>query len=473
MTTGNTLSDFRYNDAEGHVKSLGQYASKSWSGGDSTSPSARFSKQAKGKWPGYWLHYLASRSSFWNELPLKHENGSFHRGNFRETTRRLRQVRYEYSLAMANYLRDHETYLALKKQEAKHRGEEHPYRLTLIRSLDTPCSYRQLLTSWQSWHTGVAASAVFGNQVSIPNIWSSNDDNALIEKLRSKLNGVPGFHAGVAVAELERTCKMFSGAATTLRKFGERMGRGDLRGSLSTLFYGEDRVTSIFNSIPRSAQLFLGLNFGLLPLLDDVKGAAQMLGWQAGIGETPMRIRVRREIKKSVRSSNPVIMGWERTERGQIIALLSAKPNAADFSGLTDVASILWERQWMSFVVDWWFPVGSALSAFQMAQTLQGRFVTTRTTRDTRSSYSSGSGYASYQIIGDSSYYRKLFVDRTVSSSLIPKMPKLRPILHPKAAVAIKHTLEAGALMIVNAGAIRRGVRALDKLSRDSAFYTE
>jgi len=458
MTTGTRDIDLRYTDADGKLKALGKRSYKSWSGADATAKASAQKAVMKALWPGSWYLWKANHASYWQELPLRGPDGKFSKRNFTETVRRLDFLHRQWRNRVDLFMAERKKYLDLKEVCAAHRRDQHPYQVNIIRSDDTPCSWRQIFARPGPWHNNVGAAAVFGDQVSPPSCWDSNDDNALIEKLRSKLNGVPGFHAGVAAAELERTCKMVGNVAVTMRRFGQQMGKGDVKGGLRVLFNGDASYHSWFNALPRAAQLYLGLQFGLLPLLDDVSNGAAMLGWQAGLTERPMRIRVRRERKASARSKNPVVMGWDTTERSQIVALLSRKPRSVDFSGLTDIASILWERQWMSFVVDWWIPVGSALSALQLSQILQGTFVTTRTTKYTRTNYTSGSGVSSYQVIGDSSFYKQVLVKRTVDASLIPKMPKLKPILHPKTRVAIKHATEAGALLIVNRKKIQRGV---------------
>lgn len=465
MTTGDRTTDLRYTDADGRPKSLGKLFSKSWSGGDSSTIS-KAQKVAKAAWPGFWYDYKARHADYFSSCIVLDGRGRVKPHSIEELKRRHRSVYAEYRLRMDAYIALKSRVVSLRKEVSARALEQHNYTCTIVQSNDVPCSWRQMWDSWKPWHHNVSASAAFGNQVGPKACWSTNDDNALIEQLRSKLSGVPGFHAGVMIAELEKTVKFFGATASTLRLFGSLMSKpGRIPDALRVLYNGlekEKRDNTIkWDGLPRSAQIHLGYQFGLKPLLEDVKSAAQMLGWQAGYSKTS-KIRVRRRQKSSSRSTYPVVMGWDRVETGQIIAYLTKAPREADFSGLTDLASILWERQWMSFVVDWWIPVGAALSALQLSQVLTGQFVTTRVTRDTRTNYRSGDGsFATYQVLGDSSYYRTISVKRVVSSNLIPKLPKLKPIFHPDTDVRLRHTLEAGSLMIVQRHKIIKAVRWL------------
>lgn len=466
MTTGDRITDLRYTDAHGVPKSLGKLFSKRWSGGDS-STIVKAQKHAKAAWPGFWHDYKAKYASYFSSCIVLDGRGRATPHSIKELIRRHRSVYAEYRARMDAYIILKSKVVSLRKEASARALEQHNYTCTIVQSNDVPCSWRRKLgDAWGAWQNNVSASAAFGNIVGPKACWSANDDNALLEQLRSKLNGVPGFHAGVMIAELEKTVKFFGATAVTLRLFGSLMSKpGRTPDALRVLYNGlekERRDNTIkWDGIPRSAQIYLGYQFGLKPLLEDVKSAAQMLGWQAGYSKTS-RIRVRRRQKSSSRSQSPVVMGWDRVETGQIIAYLTEAPRDADFSGLTDLASILWERQWMSFVVDWWIPVGAALSALQLSQVLTGQFVTTRVTRDTRTNYSSATGpKASWQVIGDSSSRRTITVKRVVSSNLIPKLPKLKPIFHPDLDVRLRHTLEAGSLMIVQRHKIIKAVRWL------------
>lgn len=235
-----------------------------------------------------------------------------------------------------------------------------------------------------------------------------------------------------------------------------------MAGAARVLYNGSSSHSVGFDGIPRAAQLYLGYQFGLKPLIGDIIDGARMLGWQATSPKTN-KVKVRRFLAREAKYYGTVGLTRSRVEQGQIVAFLSSAPNPLDFSGLSDIASMAWERLYGSFLVDWWFPVGNALSAMHMARSLTGKFVTTRTTRHFRGRYTSGKGgYADSVVLGDLSFEKTISVNRTVSSSLIAKLPKLKPTFHPVVEVRMRHALEAGALLVVNRRNIVSGYKRLD-----------
>lgn len=463
MTTGTRTTDLRYTDSRGIANALGEYAFKSWDGGNSVTQSGKLTKLAREANPGSWHLYRASKQSYLFELsPIdpglrRHEDGkikkrsmskvNYNRENIAEIVRRHREVYNQWSA-------ERETYLAYRRMASEARKVEstrvresfNAYDCYIVRSLDVPCSFRNLFNGpGEPWYNGAGAAMAFGTFYG-NNPWTANDDNALIEKIRSELNGVKGFHAGVALAELDKTVTMFGDAAQVLRRFGQRAAAKDATGALRVLYNGASSSHVNWEFLPRAAKLYLGYQFGLKPLMEDVIHGAQMLGWQAGQVKVN-RIRVRRKAFAFGTHYSGASYPYRTEVRKQIVCYLKEKPNALDYSGLTDLASTLWERLPWSFVIDWWFPVGNALSAMQMARQLTGTFITTTTTRRFRGSYSST---ANYTIIGDSSWKMTTQVQRTISDSLIAKMPKLKPIFHKELDVRMRHSLEAGALLVVN-----------------------
>lgn len=473
MTTGSKTSDLRYADSLGNPKALGLLKVRGWSGADR--PSLKMVSVLKGMFPGTWHEYRAHHESFLFSEKIRgpgkvrtsrsgREYVSAYEVDFEAVDRlvaRHHQVHNEYRAKMDLFLRYREAYLAQKAIEKTRSLALHDYTCSIIDSNDVPVSVKQLIPG-KTWKTGVSASAMFGNPINTGSpLWTANDDNALIEKLRSKLSGVPGFHAGVALAELDRTLEMITGASKVLRRFGQRMAVRDLAGGARVLYNGSSSHSINFDGIPRAAQLYLGYQFGLKPLIHDVIDGARMLGWQATAAHTNA-VRVRRTQIKGYSFYGHIGLSMLVVEQGQIVAYLTKVPSLVDVSGLSDVASMAWERLYGSFLVDWWFPVGNALAAMHTSRSLTGQFVTTRTRRQSRNRYTSGKGgYADYLILGDLSHQRTIKVTRTVSSSLIAKLPKLKPIFHPDTEVRIRHSLEAGALLVVNRKNIVAGYKNL------------
>jgi hypothetical protein len=474
MTTGTRITDLRYADSLLNPNSLGGYAYKFWNGADAPHRSQILKRKAAESYPGSWHSFRAAHNSYLFELPAtipgkqgRREDGTLRRKGINKPYRdrkniativaRHHEVYNDWRSKMNVYLHYRSRAVEVQKQEvARTRETFNNYSCTIIRQLTLPCDFRNkaFITNpgGNPWYYGVSAVAVFGNPYSFPVIWNSNDDNALIEKLRSKLNGAD-FHAGVALAELEKTVTLFKDVAQTLRRFGEQVKAKNAPAALRVLYNGNNSSHIGWEGLPRAAKIYLGYQFGAKPLYEDVINGAKMLGWQAGYNKTN-KIRVRRQVLREIEVTYPVTVRATKEERGQIVAYLTSKPRAIDFSGLTDVVSAGWERLMWSFVVDWWIPIGTALAAMHLAQKLTGKFITTRTTIDRRFSYRSGGAYL---VLGDSSYRHQIQVNRTVSSTLISKLPALKPTFHPDLTVRMRHATEAGALLLVKRNAIKDG----------------
>lgn len=113
-----------------------------------------------------------------------------------------------------------------------------------------------------------------------------------------------------------------------------------------------------------------------------------------------------------------------RWESGQII-YLRKEVNVPQLVGLMDPLSVAWELVPFSFVLDWFLPIGSWLSARGLSQAMTGTFVTTKRIWV--------QGYAPYRIVGSSTwgadYYKSYYaLDRTISSELDVPLPSIKPL---------------------------------------------
>lgn len=240
--------------------------------------------------------------------------------------------------------------------------------------------------------------------------WSSNDDIALLSKLRNKVAG-SDFNAGVFLGEGKESLKLIADSATRVYRGIKAAKRLDFAGIYSALFqpsqtrrfknYREqgwldderflhwerkrwDRKA--VNSAPSdrdSSSLWLEFSYGWLPLLQDVKGAAEFLSQQL---ETPLQtvVRVTRQVSsKGINSSSPT---WYKYASSGVTAqkwykVTISEIDTVGLSGLTDPLSVAWELVPFSFVLDWFIPVGNFLSARGLTQSLTGSMVVSTLTR--------------------------------------------------------------------------------------------
>ncbi|DAD50646.1 TPA_asm: maturation protein [ssRNA phage SRR6960799_18] len=463
MTTGSRVTDYRYDSPFTGVKSLGMYNSRVWTGTD-WSPATKVARRlARATRPDPWRIFVTKNWSFLYESTDE-----------RQIIARHHELHERWSQQWRKWLDVQKAYHAKKAEDTKRRNEEpHPYNMSLNRFNNTPAGY-------QVWHNPsktflplvpnrpAAMASIIGYPVP-PEIWNTNDDNALIEKFRSKLTSVDGFHGGVAAAELEKTLKMIADTAKTLRRFGQRASAGDWPGALRVLYNGSSSAhVNGLAGLSKGASNYLAYQFGLKPLYEDMKGLGEYLAY---CEENPkfQRVRVTRlryQLFDHIGNSGGKCPS-RIDETGRIVAYLKRMPSRLDLSGLTDLPSMLWERGYLSFVVDWWIPIGNTLQAMQMARNLEGVFVTTRRTLIRNGPFQSG---PTIRVWDDSSTRVTLTLKRTVSSSLVVKLPSLKPIFHPLTEVRIRHANEAAALMLIKRKSI---ISAAEKLHEKASAFVK
>ena len=337
-------------------------------------------------------------------------------------------------------------------------NEVHPYT----------CNWRTETTEVFSWSidnrrtpwldnsgTGTPATTWGGVATATPfNGWSSNDDLALLGKLRERVAG-SDFNAGVFLGEGREALKMIANNATKIYKALIAVRKGRIWDAQKILT-GKTRTVTSRGTV---ANNWLELQYGWLPLLSDVKGGAEFLSHHF---TTPpvYRVAVAREVKFKdpclPGSPSSVYFPVNRAScRGRIVALLKEK-DVITLSGLTDPLSIAWELVPYSFVVDWFIPIGNYLHARGLAQALTGTFVTTKTNRTEVGGYVGKTivdTVAPYDITDvkvNNAKYSMIHttVNRTVSTSLSVPLPSVKPLgkvaswMHAANAVALLSQLK-------------------------------
>lgn len=357
---------------------------------------------------------------------------------FSEVTRyvfvRTKQPRLK-GLALTARLPD--TYKLVKKLK-----KNKPPRRSLVVDHPYTCSWQSYFDPSMKWGfsptsqnlTGTIHSCFGG--VSIPgSTWGSNDDIALLGKLREAVAG-SSFNAGVFLGEGRQACDMIGDAAIRIAKAWKfaRRGRFD-RAAIALTDNGKLRPMKKV-----TANNWLELQYGWLPLLQDAHDGAQFLAHQMSVPlEHRVRVRHRRLLTPKIGACTCSVA--RGAIAGQIIAKLREK-DVITLSGLTDPASVLWEVMPYSFVIDWFIPVGNYLAARGLAQSLTGSFVKTVTLRYKLASVTSfGSGYygssPSYHQEGGS-------VTRTVSTTLAVPLPESKGL---EKAASWRHCANALALL--------------------------
>lgn len=278
--------------------------------------------------------------------------------------------------------------------------------------------------------------------------WDANDDIALIGKLREQIAG-SDFNMGVFLGEGREALHTIADAATRIRLSLNALRRGNILGAANAL--GRDTHRRIKLRADMQSN-WLQLQYGWLPLLQDVKGGAEFL---AKLLNYPM-VQTYKVKRKRPLSAGRWPSGSQTTRewsffgetQGQLIARLS-EVNVPQLSGLLDPASVAWELTPWSFVIDWFIPIGNYLADRSLANALSGTFVTTKTRR-LNCQYGGGcwpikNGPVATAYSGPwSGYTTQVNVNRVVSSSLSVPLPTFKRL---DQVVSWKHAANAIALL--------------------------
>lgn len=263
--------------------------------------------------------------------------------------------------------------------------------------------------------------------------WNSNDDLALIGKLREKFDQAGGFNGGNFMGELPQTVGLLGGKVGLLagalaklanvpKKEPQRYRRGKRVPPRKKPKSGDSLI----------ANSWLEFSFGVLPLIEDIYALAEIASKQ---NEMRRRVVVRKRGRPGKYSSP-----WAYAEcsgsivyKKQLIVFLEQEqlPTFWEQFGLADPATILWELLPWSFVVDWVLPIGKFIEAQSFARRVKGTFVTTVFQKGEYSMSLNGAtfhpSYALTELLRE--HGETWSVVRTVSTSLDVPLPTLKSSL--------------------------------------------
>lgn len=339
----------------------------------------------------------------------------------------------------------------------RRRPPDNPYTVTTFKNKQAAMQMQSYLSN--AWWAPLSTAMVGANTSNI-SLFTANDEIKLVAKLREKLQG-SDFNMSVFLGEGHQTLKMIGDSAIRIAKAGYHAKRGDITGAARALFEGtnrkpvkghgqfglsSDRKYSNFKNDARNASsIWLELQYGWLPLLQDAEGAAHALAHHLTV---PARksYKVRRKLT-SFAWGNAVqtdyrTFGYCRQrvnyihERG-VIARIQEKdlPTTLQKLGLMDPELVLWELLPFSFVADWFVPIGSYLEARATASRLKGTFVY----MDKQRTVTDGENDV-YYVPGPRGYlwrtawpqpgmvYDRVQFSRTISTALKVPMPVLKPL---------------------------------------------
>jgi hypothetical protein len=316
---------------------------------------------------------------------------------------------------------------------------DHPYSVSWDTTTDSVSTI--LHTSGSSFSCTYANA--FGGVI-FNDFWTSNDDLKVLDQLRTKIEG-SSFNLGVFLAEGHQSLEMIRNCATGLSRAITRTKKGDYAGAVKAL-RTQPRAKGFKAPKSELSNRWLELQYGWLPLLQDVEAGAEAL---AKVFNFPMQdtYTAFRKVRGTCVSQYPYSVFDPKVSYADTSMSVKAKVtevNVPQLLGLTDPLSVIWEKTPYSFVADWFIPIGSYLSARGLAQALTGTFVTSKRRKcvAARPIFITGSPFS---WVTDPNYRQTQgYLVRSVSSELRPPLPSMKTLGQ---AASWRHCANAVALL--------------------------
>lgn len=338
------------------------------------------------------------------------------------------------------------------------RRDPHPYTLNLKSCTEDWFEVGAVGSSW-TFRSYFHEPPSFG----VSSYWTADDDTKLVDKIHDRIAG-NNFHAGVALAEVDKTFSMIGDHARRISRSLKLISSGNVLGAINSLrSYSPSSRKAIDNLRSSKKQArsasgsYLEYTYGVQPLLQDVSEGAAFLGFQAGNPATSAVSASRsaqgqdyfliRHPWYSLGSNGSYVYVTYKLRISKRIKCRLFEVDTVKLLGLTDISSIAWERLPYSFVADWFVPIGTFLRQLNLARSIQGLFITSF-----RVVTESGS-IGIHNVGGDRFYFtrranayefKRVFFQRTVSNNLPVPQPRLRPIGRSASG---RHCLNAVALL--------------------------
>lgn len=241
----------------------------------------------------------------------------------------------------------------------------------------------------------------FGGGESAPRLsFSPAEENMLLDKLGEKIRGHT-FNAGVFLGTQHQTLAMITHTAFRVRQgINALLRKGRTRDIVRALTTGKVDVRSGYEVTSLKpadlSDLWLEAQYGWLPLLNDVDQGVKALARNYDTYYSNRFVAQIQVQDNGFLTSTNTTTEYE-TRLGKRIIYNVTGTNKLEFQltamGLKDPASVLWELTPWSFVVDWFFPVGTFLSNLALFPSLSGTWVSTLYRRSTTKFTTSSSSF--------------------------------------------------------------------------------
>lgn len=346
----------------------------------------------------------------------------------------------------------------------------HSYRCSILEKripevrVITDKNYPYLPRKWEPEDPGATSQSLFGLPPFPADPWTSNDDLALIAKLREKVNSGRA-NVAVTIAEMGETIDTIGSLARRVAKLTEAAAAkaADVGRAKSPRHFAKIakaigrkalRQQLRRNPFKRAANGWLEYRLAVYPALMDIRNHCESL---ANLHNKKNTTRF-----TAGRVSRDVLM-WRgypwgpstTSHKCYIRAILKDEPNRwLSYTGLADPASVLWERIPFSWVADWMLPVGDFLAAVDFWRRNEGVFVVTHVIEQTCVGFHPAPSSSQMFEPQSGFSYRSLKMERKVNTELLIPYPSLNVAIG-KSLTSLKRTLDAVSLFTTYASSRR------------------
>lgn len=277
------------------------------------------------------------------------------------------------------------------------------------------------------------------------------DGNTVLKAL-SKLKAdiqCHDFNAAGAFADFEKTLEMLLGSVKScfnMLKAIQRLDLAEILRLIPEIVKGNRKKQRDLTKAVRGgdiASVWLAVQYGWKPLVSDVSEALDAFkGRRETLFNTTFKERATSELRKInvyVDTTCPV-WAWLR-ERVQYVLYLTEVPGKLSLLGLTDWATVIWERIPFSFVADWFIPIGEAFEEAQFFAGLKYTFCKTESQvwSVDQPTYGSDARWAPGRL-----WFRGVVIRRNVGTSIGFTMPSFKSF---EKALSRTHLQNAAALL--------------------------
>lgn len=294
--------------------------------------------------------------------------------------------------------------------------------------------------------------------------FGANETNALLSDIYSEVKGSE-FNPALFLAQGNQTLAMIGGTAVKLAKSIHHLRRGDVASAARSLTSGTNRApikppkggwkALTDTSVKNLSSAWLELQYGWLPLLQDVDAGAKAIAHQltppTRFSVVKTKTKTQTTISQSYQAFTPV---KKVTEDLRIEYLASENLDNIALLGLNDPLTVAWELVPFSFVVDWFLPIGDYLEARCAVSSLKGTYRMTQRYRVKTDLVNRPNGNGVVVRAEEGPYpgrasYEGLSLTRSAEAPITrAAFPRFKPL---NQAASVKHCLNAIALL---AGAV-------------------